>query len=71
MVCSIFYNTKTDYVEIFFESGVENYADSNEKDSMEIFRAEDDNRIVGIGIYNPKESGFIDAILKELSKDGI
>ena len=37
------------YYEVFIESGVECYEDSSDCDGICIFRAEDDNRIVGIG----------------------
>ena len=61
----IYYNKKCDYIELFWEKGIDNYSDGNEKGSVEIFRAEDDDRIVGVGIYNPKEIGFIDELMRE------
>lgn len=40
-----------DYYEIFIEESVDNYEDSSDCSRISIFRAEDDDRIVGIGFY--------------------
>jgi len=49
MKTSIYKDEYDDYYEIFIEHNIECYEDDSKCDSFRIFRAEDDNRIVGIG----------------------
>ncbi|MBT7610548.1 MAG: helix-turn-helix domain-containing protein [Bacteriovoracaceae bacterium] len=51
----IYYDKKTDFMAITFESEIETYADECEG-GYDIVKAEDDDRVVGYNLYNARTS---------------
>jgi len=54
-----------DIIEVFYESPIENYADfEGEKDEIRVYKAEDNDRIIGFGIDDINDLSKVKAALK-------
>ena len=51
----IYYDKKTDFMTISFETGIETYAEDF-SDGVDIIKAEKDDRIIGYNLYNARVS---------------
>ncbi len=48
---NVYYQVESDYAEVFFKKVIENYGEEDNKNTfLTIFKAQDDDRVVGYGI---------------------